>query len=61
MDWTNIIYAILLGGMVIFLWPRAKDMLKNSPKGSNEDWKGFLLPMVGVILFIVFLVMMTRK
>lgn len=61
MDWTNIIYALVLGAMIFFIWPNAKHMLKNSPKGSGDDWKGFLIPMAAVVLFIVLLVMMTRK
>ena len=61
MDWTNIMFVLVLGAMVIFLWPNAKRMLKNSPKGSGDDWRGFLIPMLAIVLFIVFLVMMTRK
>lgn len=61
MDWTNIIYALVLGAMIIFIWPNAKHMLKNSPKGSGDDWRGFLIPMAAIVLFVVFLVMMTRK
>ena len=61
MDWMKIFSAIILGGMVIYLWPRAKHMLKHSPKASGDDWKSFLLPMAGVVLFVVFLVVMTRR
>lgn len=61
MDWMKIISAIILAGMVIYLWPHAKNMLQNSPKATGDDWKSFLIPIAGVALFIVFLVMMTRK
>ena len=61
MDWMKILSAIILGGMVIYLWPHAKNMLHHSPKATGDDWKSFLIPIAGVALFIVFLVMMTRK
>ncbi|MES9816617.1 MAG: hypothetical protein ABW155_08195 [Candidatus Thiodiazotropha sp.] len=43
MDWTKIIWALLLGAMILFLWPRAKHMLKNSPKAQAGDWQGGLI------------------
>lgn len=52
MDWMKIGSAILLGAMVIFMWPRAKHMIENSPKGSSDDWRGFVLVLAGIALFI---------
>ena len=60
MDWTKILWAVLLGAMVVFLWPRAMHMLKNSPKATGDDWRSFMIPMAMVVIFIVFLVMMVR-
>ena len=60
MDWTKWITAGLLLMMLIFLFPRAKYMLQNSPKGSSSDWTGFLFLIGLVTLFIVFLVMLVR-
>jgi len=56
MDWMKILSAVALGMMIIFLLPRAKQMMKMSAEVENKDWMGFLIPIVGVILFIVFLV-----
>ena len=56
MDWTKIVWAILLAGMLIYLLPHAKRMMKESPKGSSSDWMSFILPMGAVILFVILLI-----
>ena len=56
--WMKIGYALLLGMMVFLLYPRAKHMLKNSPKASGDDWRAVLIPLVLLVLFLIFLVKM---
>jgi len=56
MDWMKILSAVALGLMILYLLPRAKQMMQMSAEVENKDWMGFLIPIVGVILFIVFLV-----
>ena len=56
--WMKIGYALLLGMMVVLLYPRAKHMLKNSPKVSGDDWRAVLIPLVLLVLFLIFLVKM---
>ena len=58
MDWLKIGSAILLVAMFFMILPSAKRMVKESPKGSASDWMGFILPMAGVVLFIILLVML---
>ena len=60
MDWTKWITAALLLMMIIYIFPRAKHMLKNSPKGKNHEWMGFAAIIGVVTLFIVFLIMSVR-
>ena len=60
MDWTKWITACLLLMMIIYIFPRAKYMMKNSPKGSSQDWMGFAFVIGMVTLFIVFLIMIVR-
>lgn len=55
--WMKIGSALLLGAMLLFIWPRAKVMLKESPKGSAEEWKSALIPLVLVALFVILLIM----
>lgn len=61
MDWMQIGSAVLIGAMLIYLLPRAKQMLKESPKGTSDDWKAFLIPIALVAGFVVLLVWMVRN
>lgn len=56
--WMKVLYAVLLGMIVIFLWPRAKQMIENSPKATGSDWKSVLIPLAGVVLFVMLLISM---
>jgi hypothetical protein len=56
MDWLKIGSALFLLAMIIFLFPRAKHAIENSPKGSMQDWMGYIVPMAAVILFVIMLI-----
>ena len=56
MDWLKIGSALFLIAMIIFLFPRAKQVIENTPKGSMKDWMGYIVPMLAVILFIILLI-----
>ena len=56
MDWVKIGSALFMLAMVIYLFPRAKKTIENTPKGSTSDWMGFVIPIVGVALFILLLI-----
>lgn len=56
MDWMKIFSAILIVLMLVYLLPRAKDMLKNSPKASSNDWLAALIPLLLVIGFVFLLI-----
>ncbi|HHH38076.1 MAG TPA: hypothetical protein ENK50_00660 [Sedimenticola sp.] len=58
MDWMKIGSAMLLIAMIIFLWPRAKQMLKESRKAEPGEWMGVVLPILAVAGFVVLLVML---
>ncbi len=58
MDWTQILAAVFLAAMLVFLLPRAKQMMKNSPKAESGDWQSVLLPVGMVVLFVIFLISM---
>lgn len=60
MNWVAIGSLALLIGMFVYIFPRARHAMKHSPKGSSDDWKGLLLPLVAVVGFVAFLVMMVR-
>ncbi len=56
--WLKIGSAVLLGAMLVVLWPRAKYMLENTPKGSSEDWRTFIILIAAIGLFVWLLVKM---
>ena len=56
MDWVKIGSALFMLAMVIYLFPRAKKTIENTPKGSASDWMGFVIPVVAVALFILLLI-----
>lgn len=58
MGWEKIGSAILLIGMLFFIYPRMRDAIKNGPKGTADDWKSLIIPIVGVVLFVIFLISM---
>ena len=58
MDWTTIGSALLLGAMLVYIFPRMRHAVKNSPKGSMQDWMGYILPILAVIAFVILLIMM---
>jgi hypothetical protein len=53
--WLKIGSAILLLSMIVIMWPQARNMLQNSPKGSSDDWRTFIYLALGVGLFVFLL------
>ncbi|MEJ2455562.1 MAG: hypothetical protein P8103_15590 [Candidatus Thiodiazotropha sp.] len=58
MDWLKIFSAILIVGWIIFMWPRAKYWLQNSPKAQKGDWQAAVLPLAAVVGFVILLIML---
>jgi hypothetical protein len=61
MDWLKISSAIFMVAMLVFIFPRMRQAMKDSPKGTAQDWKGFIIPLAAVIGFVVLLMMMVRQ
>lgn len=61
----SVIEQILLGigGLVVvfFFWPGAKAMLEKSRQAENPDWNSVLVPIIVVVIFIAFLVMIVSS
>ena len=60
MAWVKIGSAVFMIAMLVFIFPRMRHAMKNSPKGTAEDWKGFIIPLAAVIGFVVLLIVMVR-
>ncbi len=56
MDWIKIGWALLLIAMIAMIWPRARQMLRDSPEASGQQWMTAIIPIAIVGLFIVLLV-----
>lgn len=59
-EWAKWLSAGMVLMMIIYIFPRAKYMLKNSPKGSSQDWMGFVGVIIAVALFVLLLISMVR-
>ena len=56
--WMQIGSAVLMGIMLVFLFPRAKQMLQEGPKGDSKEWVSALIPLAMVVGFVIFLMAM---
>ncbi|MCW5597803.1 MAG: hypothetical protein KIT59_01615 [Nitrosomonas sp.] len=56
MDWMQIISALALVMFLVILFPRAMEMMRNSPKATSSDWNAVIVPLVLIVLFIVLLI-----
>ena len=54
-NWMKVVSAVALGMMLVFLIPRAKQMLANSPAAQAGDWHAALIPVALVVLFVILL------
>lgn len=55
MDWIKIFSAIFIVAMLVFLWPRAGQMIRESRKGTINEWLWVGLLLLAVAAFVVFL------
>jgi uncharacterized membrane protein len=60
MDWSKIATAALLVLFIVVMFPTMRRWNKEGPKAQKGDWNAALLPLVGVLLFIAFLVSVVR-
>ena len=55
---------ILLGAaaLLILMWflPGIKASLEHSRRAERKDWRGFLIPLLLVVLFVLFLISMVH-
>ncbi len=58
MDWLKIVSVLFLLAMAVIIFPGARRAVKEAPKGSMQDWMGYIVPMAAVILFIILLISM---
>mgnify|MGYP007077396306 CR=1 FL=1 len=54
--WEQVLLGIAAFAMVFFFWPGAKKALEQSQQAENPDWKGALLPIGVVVVFVIVLI-----
>lgn len=59
--WEQILTALVIVAILFFFGPGAKKALEDSKKVENPDWKGALLPIGIVILFVILLIAVMRN
>jgi hypothetical protein len=55
--WESLFLGIVALGLVFWMGPGIKASLQRS-KEAPTDWVGALIPIAGVVLFVIFLIMM---
>ncbi len=58
--WMQILTGLALLAIIFFFGPSAYRAAKESPKGTAKDWLGLLIPIGGVVLFVILLIAMAR-
>ena len=54
--WEQVLLGIAAFAILFFFWPGAKKALEQSQQAENPDWKGALLPIGVVVLFVIVLI-----
>lgn len=54
--WEKIALGLIMGAVALLAFPGLRRSLKDAPKGTGNDWRGVLVPLVLVILFVFLLV-----
>ena len=56
--WEQWVAGALALVALFFFFPGVRERVKNSPKGSAQDWMGALMPIAMVVGFVVLLVVL---
>jgi hypothetical protein len=59
--WEQVLLGIAAFAILFFFWPGAKKALEQSRQAENPDWKGALIPIAVVILFVIILISFARS
>ncbi len=54
--WEQVTLVIVMVAILFFFWPGAKKEMENSQQIENPDWKGALVPIAAVVLFVFVLI-----
>lgn len=55
--WENLLLGLIVLGVIFWMKPGIKSSIRLS-KTAEKDWKGVLIPVACVVMFVVFLIAM---
>jgi hypothetical protein len=58
--WEQVILAAVAFAVLFFFWPGAKKAMEDSKNEENPDWKGALIPIGVVVLFVILLIALAK-
>lgn len=59
--WEQVLLGIGALVLLFFFWPGVKTAMQKSREAESPDWKGALLPIGVVVLFVILLVAVARS
>lgn len=54
--WEVILAGIFAAALVVFFLPRLRESMKRSQEVKEKDWRGVLIPLLVVVLFVILLI-----
>ena len=61
MDWTKILWALVLVAFLAFLIPQWLRWRKDAPKAEPGAWSSAMLPIGGVVLLVLILILSVQN
>jgi len=59
--WEQVLLGMAAFILVFLFWPGVKAAMERSKAAENPDWKGALIPLAMVVLFVVLLIVISRN
>ncbi len=59
--WEQILLGMGAFLILFFFWPGAKVAMERSRQAENPDWKGALIPVGLVVIFVILLVAIAKS
>ena len=58
--WEQLLLGIGTVIILLLFWPGAKKAMEQSKQAENPDWRGALVPVFIVVLFVIMLIVLAR-
>ena len=58
--WEQVLLGAFALGIAVFFWPGIKKIIAESEQAEERDWKGVLIPVALVVLFVMLLIVLSK-